>query len=116
MENVFQILKDFNLYDKTILCTKGVFRPQAHSGRLRWIRNYCPDFYQRKAFISIQDKSLLAKKDKILIDDYDKNCSKFMKAGGWAICFMADWNPLSRGNPIETLKMDLERILIYGKT
>ena len=60
MEKIFQILKDHDLYTRTILCTQGIFRPEAHAGRLRWIREYCPDFYQRKAFISIQNKSLLS--------------------------------------------------------
>jgi hypothetical protein len=112
LHEIFRILMKYKLFSRTLLCTQGVFRPEAHAGRLRWIQTYCHDFYQRKAYINIQDKSLLAGKDRILIDDYPKNCQKFMKAGGWAINFMADWNPLQKGNPVETMEMGLERILI----
>ena len=105
-------MKDRDLYTRTILCTQGIFRPEAHAGRLRWIQKYCHDFYQRKAFISIQDKSLLAKCDKILVDDYNKSCYKFMQAGGWAVHFMADWIPTYRKiDPIALFEHDLDHIL-----
>ena len=113
MDRIFQILKDRDLYSRTILCTQGIFRPEAHAGRIRWIQTYCPDFFQRKAYISIQDKHLLAKPDRILVDDYHKNCRKFMQAGGWAIHFLADWIPVSRHcDPIESFEQELDNILI----
>ena len=116
MEKIFQILKKRKLFNRTILCTQGIFRPEAHAGRLRWIQKYCHDFYQRKAFINIQDKSLLARRDKILVDDYEDNCLGFMSAGGWAVHFMADWIPTYRKiDPISLFEMDLDRILIGEK-
>ena len=30
MEQIFKILKDYNLYHKTIFCTQGIFMPDAH--------------------------------------------------------------------------------------
>jgi hypothetical protein len=117
MEKIFQILKDRDLYTRTILCTQGIFRPEAHAGRLRWIREYCHDFYQRKAFINIQDKSLLANSHRLLVDDYTTNCQKFMKAGGWAIQFMADWIPSSKDvDSIFLFEQELDNTLIKEKS
>ena len=115
MHEIFQILIEYGLFSRTILCTQGIFMPEAHAGRLRWIQHHCPEFWIRKAYISIQDKSMLAKGDKLLIDDYDKNCSNFMKAGGWAIEFMADWNPLQIGNPVDRLRSELENLIVGEK-
>ena len=112
MNQIFQILKDYGLYHRTILCTQGIFMPEAHAGRLRWIQHHCPELWIRKAYISIQDKSMLANKHMLLIDDYHENCKKFMQAGGWAITFMADWNPLQKGNPVERLESELETLFI----
>lgn len=60
------------------------------AGKYSWIKEHFPD-YRRKLIICTH-KELLADKNSILIDDRDKNCEAFEKAGGFVVPVPRPWN------------------------
>ncbi len=71
-------------------CTSPSRDPDSLKGKLMWLQDRFGGSFRN--YIFIKDKHLLAKKDSFLIDDFDENCEKFLKAGGNSILFPQDWN------------------------
>jgi hypothetical protein len=44
--------------------------------------------------IPTRHKRLLARTDRLLIDDSDANCTQFREKGGWAVLVPRVWNSL----------------------
>lgn len=61
-------------------------------GKRAWIERHLPE-YRRRAFFG-SAKELFAGPTKVLIDDHDDNCSKFSRAGGYALQPARPWNRL----------------------
>lgn len=60
------------------------------AGKRRWIEMWYPTL-RRNTFLG-NNKELIAGRGKILLDDHDDNCKKWIKAGGWAITIPRPWN------------------------
>lgn len=67
--------------------------PKCCSGKRRWIiERFGPKY---KNYMLGSQKWLLAKPDRVLIDDNENNISAFRKHGGEAILFPQTWNSLA---------------------
>ena len=65
--------------------------PLSLAGQLEWIYKFTGDS-SHKNYLMGSPKFLCAKPDNVLIDDSDKNCNNFIKAGGKAILVPQPWN------------------------
>ena len=61
-------------------------------GKIRWLKAQFGQLFTRMHLHS--NKNLLAGRGRVLIDDFDQNCSKWVQAGGIAITFPQPWNRL----------------------
>jgi 5'(3')-deoxyribonucleotidase len=76
----------------SIVTSPWLFRhPTLHSDKVAWVRKYIGSHI--KCHI-IDDKELLAKPGRLLIDDSDLNVSKFVESGGRAVLFPRRWNAM----------------------
>jgi 5'(3')-deoxyribonucleotidase len=64
--------------------------PACHFGKAKWVAEHFPK-YQNKLILT-GHKHLLAKKDRVLIDDSDKNVNRFKAAGGKVSLYPREWN------------------------
>jgi 5'(3')-deoxyribonucleotidase len=60
-------------------------------GKLSWMEKHFPKLLSRMWF-GVSDKACFASGDTLLIDDSDRNCAAFNKAGGHVILFPRPWN------------------------
>ena len=96
--------------DWHVVTDPGVFRG-ACGGKDRWIKKHFGGHFEN--FVLTANKHLLAKdKNVILIDDRERNCSKFIEAGGNAIIFPTQGNCYhpERFRPVAYVKQVLETI------
>lgn len=70
------------------ICTTPYKSGNSYSGKVAWLDKHVK-FYD---VIMMKDKYLLAHENALLIDDSDRNCQRFVEAGGNAILFPASWN------------------------
>lgn len=111
---LLDLLKSLFRLDQIYIVTSAQQTPCAISGCAAWYKKYLPRFQDR--IIYCKDKHLLANLNTILIDDFQKICSSFMRAGGWALLFPRPWNNLSGvANPLQKVKIELELILKINK-
>jgi hypothetical protein len=59
-------------------------------GKRAWVAKHLPE-YTRRLFVGAA-KELFAGPNKVLVDDSDVNCEKFMKAGGFVLTPPRPWN------------------------
>lgn len=74
------------------LLTAPSRHPSCIPGKLAWVRLHLPDYHDR--VIPTRHKRLLARTDRLLIDDSDANCTQFREKGGWAVLVPRVWNSL----------------------
>lgn len=72
------------------LLTSPCDTPGCIDGKRKWIKRYFPDYERRTFFGSA--KHLFAGPTKILVDDNDDNCRRFMEAGGQTLLVPRPWN------------------------
>jgi len=73
------------------LLTSPILAPECSSGKHRWITHNAPAY--KRQFLIGSAKEFCAGPDRILIDDSQSNCEKFVDAGGKAILVPRPWNP-----------------------
>lgn len=76
-------------------------------GKVRWLKNKFGYFFNN--YMIGSSKYLMAGPNRILIDDFTKNCSKFRTYGGQAIIVPRTYNPLSGVNTVEHVKVLLNK-------
>lgn len=72
------------------LLTAPSYHPNCYYGKVKWVNKHYPKLARR--LILTGHKHLIAAPSRLLIDDSDANCSKFIKAGGKAILYPRYWN------------------------
>lgn len=79
----------------------------ALTGKGRWLNQHLPTY--RGRLHMTKEKHLLAGPDRLLIDDSDENCRRFIEAGGAAIVYPQPWNSahLYAGRPLPGIKRQL---------
>ncbi len=70
------------------ICTTPRFSKSCLAGKYGWLKHHLGKF----DLIMARDKFRLAHQNALLIDDNDRNCTKFHKAGGQTILFPQPWN------------------------
>lgn len=90
-----------------VFCTTPLHSSAAFRAKVDWLRSR--DWYRREEIILMQHKERLANNNVVLIDDYNVNCERFLKAGGWAILFTQPWNGSKRPDA-RTVKKVLARV------
>ncbi len=73
-----------------VICTTPSASPYSCSGKLEWIHRHLGKDFRR--YIMACDKSPLAARGRLLIDDGDHNCKAFREKGGDFICVPQPWN------------------------
>jgi len=64
--------------------------PYSAAGKLQWIERHFPELHN--SYYLCHDKSKLAARGRLLIDDNDDNCSAWSAAGGVAFLWPQPWN------------------------
>jgi len=82
------------------------------TGKIQWIRNNMPDYYKEDRWVITRDKTLLAARGNVLIDDAPHNIYSWERAGGYGILVPAPWN-LRRG---EDVIKRVEKMLYFYRT
>jgi 5'(3')-deoxyribonucleotidase len=77
-------------WGNVVFVTSPGWSAKAAQGKIAWLqKRFGVDF---RNYIITNQKHLLAQPRSILIDDFDKNCEEFVKAGGYAVLFARPWN------------------------
>ena len=66
--------------------------PLATAAKVAWVQRELPQF-RRRMFIG-NEKFQLAHRGAVLVDDSDKNCDEFRRAGGHVVLVPRRWNSL----------------------
>lgn len=74
------------------ICTSPSVSPNCAKGKVEWIQRRYGKWFRE--FIITPQKHLLANRNTILIDDHEKNTSKFFSHGGNVVLFPHPWNGL----------------------
>ena len=76
---------------KIYVCTAPMLRPDAWSGKAKWVQRHLGGKVQG-LIVTSAPKSLLARSNHVLIDDKDTNVSEFIAEGGFAYLVPQPWN------------------------
>lgn len=100
----------WSLADEVKIATSPSANPAAYSGKRAWCDRYLGGRFE---LILCRSKHLLARPDRILIDDADHNCDAFTNEGGRALLFPRRWNMLHPfyETPVVTLAHHASRYL-----
>jgi len=90
------VLKVFS-FDQIYLLTVPMLNVESATGKMRWVAMNIPEFYDR-TLIGPVPKELLAKPDRLLIDDHDKYIEAFKAESGQVIQVTRPWNCLHKWN------------------
>lgn len=103
-ESLIQLIESFDV--PWCVATAPGLDAQCASQKVQWMHRHLRDGFHD--FMIGQRKELMARNDAVLIDDNDRNCSKFFAAGGTAILFPQRWNSGYKvANPFEDVKRKL---------
>lgn len=87
------------------VCTSPSKDPYSAAGKIMWLQQYFgPQF---RNFMIGPQKELMARRNVLLIDDYDRNLIKFKRAGGLIAPIPMIWNSYS-GDPLCYVKEALK--------
>jgi hypothetical protein len=70
--------------------THALPNTECYAGKFAWLQKFTGS--RKPPLMTAEHKALLAKKDRILIDDMDKNISPFTEAGGHGVLIPRPWN------------------------
>jgi len=87
-----------SMFPDAIICTNASCYSEYH--KWKWLEAH--DIQNEVIFI--KDKYLLARPDRLLIDDYEQNCIGWAEAGGLAFIWGQRWNSAPERNKLELLK------------
>jgi hypothetical protein len=90
------------------VCTSPSRNASSSYGKVQWLQAWQGEAF--RDYIITPHKHLLARPTRLLIDDFDKNCDVFRKAGGHAILFPRPWNE-NRAYAQDPIKYFMDEIL-----
>jgi 5'(3')-deoxyribonucleotidase len=96
-------------FGEVYLATSPTLSSECVAGKFDWVKENLPQYSRR--LIITADKTPMAGSRTVLIDDRDRNCSRFEAAGGLAVLFPRPWN--DRGycpTPYQKAKEELASI------
>jgi hypothetical protein len=109
----YELVSFCDSFYKTYFLTT-IISPFGNAGRVQWLQKHFPIHYEEGRYIFAHHKWLLARSNRCLIDDYEKNVRLWSKADGCPILFPADWNHLKHiKDPLDYIKGALEDFQIF---
>lgn len=81
------------------------------AGKMIWLRNNLSDYYDNGQYLLGKAKDFCANKDSILIDDSDKNITRWKKEGGIGILYPRFWNSGHGISETDAMRGVLEQLL-----
>lgn len=98
--------------EQIYLLTTPMPNPESATGRWMWILEYLPAYYER-TIISPAPKFLLARPDRLLIDDKDENVDEFIAAGGQGLLVPRSYNrdKIWANEAIKIVRRKLEKLI-----
>lgn len=106
------LLAFLKTYDVTLLTSPS---HKAAGPKQTWIRYSLPEFFKRGKYLIGPDKAAVAGHGKLLIDDSEENCERWVKNGGKAILFPRPWNNLRYKDPLEYVIDEVLEYRRYGR-
>lgn len=76
--------------DKLWICTSPSYDPESATGKMKWIQRELPGMERR--FVITPHKWLCALPGRLLVDDNEPNCERFVKHGGKSVLIPRPWN------------------------
>jgi hypothetical protein len=99
-----------------VICTSPSRSFHCADGKRRWLSRYCPELYQRGAYLIGSQKWRLAHSKTLLIDDSEENCTTFEQAGGWSVVWPQPWNRNRGKDGFELLTPYLHGLTVVKKS
>lgn len=84
-----QLLELLEPYKPVLVTTPS---PNGAGGKQWWIKKHLPEYFHDGRYFIGGRKETLAAPTKLLIDDNDVNCSRFVNHGGQALLVPRPWN------------------------
>lgn len=86
----------------------------SYIGKTKWLKNQYGEGFDRFAIYPYKEE--FAQNGVVLIDDNEKNCAKFVEAGGFAVLFPAYYNRLYeyRFDPVQYVYNELKTLAKIG--
>ena len=112
-QDILKAITDTFEPKKIYLLTKMMPNVEAASGKMIWIKNNLPLYFDQVILMTLGvPKSLLAQPDTLLIEDCDKHVDEFRKAGGKALLVPRPWNRthLRANRTVEIVREFLEKL------
>lgn len=94
------------------ILTKPTPTRGACDGKRAWIMKHFPQYGER--FLIGPTKTFCSHSNSLLVDDYIKNCRKFVNQGGRAYLVPAKWNHKHNQDPLQDLMGFLGMIFATG--
>jgi 5'(3')-deoxyribonucleotidase len=88
-------VKNLEQWGDIYFATTPALSSDCVAGKYDWVKKHFPEY--RSKLVICTHKEVLAGPNTILIDDRDKNCEAFEKAGGIAIPVPRPWNNFEQG-------------------
>lgn len=109
-KRILKAVLDKFSFDQIYVLTVPMPNVESATGKMRWIEKNVPEFYNR-TLIGPVPKELLARPDRLLIDDHDKYVDAFKAEGGQAIKIPRPWNSLHEclDCSLEVVQLSLRR-------
>lgn len=82
--------------ENIFVATRPTINPQCAAGKTHWLEKHLPKSVGGYALI--KKKEMLAKPNRLMIDDSPQNIARFEAAGGWGFLWRQPWN----GTPVLT--------------
>jgi len=79
-------------YGQVIYASSPVIHHNCCEGKIKWLRKHRFMSNSQNEFMFGPEKWLLARRGRILIDDYNENIKNFIFAGGHGYTFPQNWN------------------------
>jgi 5'(3')-deoxyribonucleotidase len=113
--DIMRIVTDIFAPEQIVLLTAPMPNPMSASGKAAWVDVNLPH-YNKRLIVSSASKQLLARLDRLLIDDNENNYAQWIAAGGKAILVPRHWNSLYNMNNDAVLwvKQQLEQYIVVG--
>lgn len=99
-----QVIARFGLA-RTYIWSTPTPNEDAYAGKLSWVATHVP--YLVRRVVLGPAKHLVAQPGRVLIDDYDANCDRFVESGGSSVLVPRLWN---RDHALPTVETTIARL------
>lgn len=97
-EGIREWVEELRSIAPVVIATSPPRNPTACAAKVRWLYEHVGDWVVGNLMIGSR-KELMARHDRILIDDKPENCERFARQTGWSHLFYQPWNCRASGSP-----------------